>query len=263
MRKLKDITNEKFGRLTVISYHGLLKNGKQKASYWNCVCICGNTVVVSNNNLKRGQTKSCGCLQKERAKYCNINDISGLKFGMLEVKKYLYSKNRSTYWECLCECGKTKAITTNCLISGKNKSCGCKQGWWRSPKPGLWKDSAAYAKWIREDPVKKLRHSVSNSIRGMLKHKGSYKRKKSIRNFLPYTIEELKLHIESLWEPWMTWDNYGGKSDNPEKTWQIDHIIPHSSFYYTSMEDNSFLQCWALSNLRPLEKIENISKGAK
>jgi hypothetical protein len=129
--------------------------------------------------------------------------------------------------------------------------------------PGLWKDPAAYAKWQRQDPLKKLRHGVSSSIRGMLKHNGSYKRRKSIRNYLPYTIEELKEHLENLWEPWMNWDNHGGKSNDKRKTWHIDHIKPHSSFDYKSMDDPLFLECWALSNLQPLEKKANISKGAK
>jgi hypothetical protein len=95
----------------------------------------------------------------------------------------------------------------------------------------------------------------------MIQHHGGYKRKKSIRNYLPYTIEELKAHLESLWEPWMSWENYGGRPNDSRQTWHIDHIIPHSSFPYTSMDDPLFQECWALSNLRPLEKRANMSKG--
>lgn len=68
----------------------------------------------------------------------------------------------------------------------------------------------------------------------------------------------------------MNWYNYGiyNKNiwDDNDKTtwrWQLDHIIPHSLFKYTSMEDNAFKQCWALTNLRPYSAKNNILDGAK
>ena len=52
--------------------------------------------------------------------------------------------------------------------------------------------------------------------------------------------------------------------DNDKSTWvwNIDHIKPHSEFHYESMEDDSFKECWALSNLRPLSAKQNILDGA-
>ena len=87
-------------------------------------------------------------------------------------------------------------------------------------------------------------------------------KKKSIRNYLPYSIEELKSHIENLWEPWINWNNYGGKSNDIRKTWHIDHIKPHHMFKYKSMDDVSFKECWSLLNLHPLEKIRICPKAA-
>lgn len=91
---------------------------------------------------------------------------------------------------------------------------------------------------------------------------------KSIQKFLPYTMAELKNHLEAQFKPWMTWKNYGAyRADiwddgNPETwTWQIDHIIPHSRFNYSSMEDQEFKDCWALSNLRPYSSKQNIIDG--
>ena len=77
---------------------------------------------------------------------------------------------------------------------------------------------------------------------------------------LPYSPEQLKEHLESLWEPWMNWDNYG-KVSPIKKTWQIDHVVPHSLFDYDCFNHPDFLKCWSLSNLRPLEAMENIRKG--
>lgn len=63
-KRCSDITNKVFGRLTVLKIFEVDLNGQAK---WLCRCLCGNEVVVFVANLKRGNTKSCGCLQKEKA----------------------------------------------------------------------------------------------------------------------------------------------------------------------------------------------------
>lgn len=60
-RKPMDVAGQRFGKLTVEKY---VPNTK-KGSYWLCSCDCGNNVVVSLGNLKKGNTKSCGCLSKK------------------------------------------------------------------------------------------------------------------------------------------------------------------------------------------------------
>jgi hypothetical protein len=72
--------------------------------------------------------------------------------------------------------------------------------------------------------------------------------------------EDLKQHLESKFEDWMNWDNYG-KFNNNKRTWNIDHIIPQAVFPYDSMDEHNFKKCWALENLRPLEALENLKKG--
>lgn len=59
-----DITGNKYNRLTVVSR----APSKNKHTFWNCVCDCGNDFVVQGTYLKGGQSKSCGCLQKEQAR---------------------------------------------------------------------------------------------------------------------------------------------------------------------------------------------------
>ena len=68
-----DLTNIKFGKLTVIGFNS---HCNRRRTYWNCVCECGNKVVVESSHLKSGHTKSCGCISKNRMK--NINYINGL-----------------------------------------------------------------------------------------------------------------------------------------------------------------------------------------
>lgn len=59
MATLKDLTGQKFNRLTPIEYLGGRK--------WRCKCECGNIIDVFTNNLTRGNTKSCGCFNSEIA----------------------------------------------------------------------------------------------------------------------------------------------------------------------------------------------------
>ena len=111
------------------------------------------------------------------------------------------------------------------------------------------------------DPCYKLRDIVRKLINQALKGgKGG-------QSFLPYvdwTTPELKEHLESQFEDWMTWDNHGVLHPT-EKRWQIDHIKPQSVMLegVTSMDDPKFRECWALENLQPLEARENISNGNK
>lgn len=53
-----DLSGKRFGRLTAVSFNGSNNAG---VTLWNCICDCGNSVVVSYNNLMSGNTTSCGC----------------------------------------------------------------------------------------------------------------------------------------------------------------------------------------------------------
>ena len=78
------------------------------------------------------------------------------------------------------------------------------------------------------DPLFRLSSSIRRNINTALKKQGF---SKSGRTFviLGCTFEVLKTHIESLWEPWMTWDNYGLYNGELNYGWDINHIIPQSS----------------------------------
>lgn len=55
MRPTKDLTGQKFHRLTVLG-------PTDSPSYWRTLCDCGNEKVVRGSSLVSGNTKSCGCL---------------------------------------------------------------------------------------------------------------------------------------------------------------------------------------------------------
>lgn len=97
MGKIKDISGQKFGRLTVL-YR--LHNHHKKHTYWLCVCECGNLVEVYGNSLKNGNTKSCGCLHKETISSLNCtHHKSNVKLYKVwnAMKQRCHNKNNKRY----------------------------------------------------------------------------------------------------------------------------------------------------------------------
>lgn len=120
----------------------------------------------------------------------------------------------------------------------------------------------------KKDPLFVLRTYASTAIGNALKMQKSSKNGFSIMKFLPYTMEDLKKHLQNQFEPWMNWYNHGkyikekwDDNDPSTWTWQLDHIIPQSDLPYLSMEDDNFKKCWALDNLRPYSSKQNILDG--
>lgn len=75
MAKLKNLVGQKFGRLTVLEY----AERKNNRWYFKCQCDCGNICIVCGEDLKKN-TKSCGCLQKEKtAERSTIHGMSGTR----------------------------------------------------------------------------------------------------------------------------------------------------------------------------------------
>lgn len=61
MSKRLELTNQKFGRLTVVEF-AMSKNGR---SYWLCKCDCGNEKIVIGKDIVNHNIQSCGCYRKE------------------------------------------------------------------------------------------------------------------------------------------------------------------------------------------------------
>jgi hypothetical protein len=62
MPKLIDLVGRKFHRLSVIAH----LSGRKVASTWLCICDCGNEIEATGNNLKSGNTNSCGCWKRDQ-----------------------------------------------------------------------------------------------------------------------------------------------------------------------------------------------------
>ena len=132
MSKLIDLTNNKYGRLTV-----LYKDTNRKTnsgSYWICQCDCGNIKSVKSSSLRRGEVESCGCLRNEKTaqikKLQSENEMIGQRFGKLVVQKRSERKGSGgeLYWICQCDCGNTIEVRgQNLKRTDENRtvSCGC------------------------------------------------------------------------------------------------------------------------------------------
>lgn len=123
MSRFKDLTGEVFERLTPTKHVGSDKWG---SALWECLCECGNIVIVTSGSLLSGNTKSCGCLKRQLVGKRNFKDLTGKIFERLVAQEHRgFNKKGGALWQCLCECGNTAIVASSNLLSGHTKSCGC------------------------------------------------------------------------------------------------------------------------------------------
>lgn len=162
-------------------------------------------------------------------KICNVCN--------LEKKNYYFTRS------------KVKPICRSCRDEARKTYC---KKYRKDNKNSILQTNKLYKQNRRlKDPIFRLSNNCSRMINLALNgNKNHY----SIWNYLPYTILDLKINIESKFDKNMNWSNYGSY-------WHLDHIIPQSEFPYNSMADENFSKCWALCNLQPLEASENVRKS--
>ena len=117
-KKIKDLTNQRFGKLVVIE-RDFNKTDRHKTVYWKCRCDCGNIITASAGNLKQGYKQSCGCLR--------ANDLTGKRFGRWIVIEKSRKIGKTQMYLCQCDCGTKKEVGHSNIKSGKSTSCGCLQ----------------------------------------------------------------------------------------------------------------------------------------
>lgn len=109
-----DLTNKKFGEITVLEKDIELSKEKKKI-YWKCQCSCGRIKSIRSDSLKKIQT--CGECKK---------DLKGQKFNrLLVIEKGKKDKSQHQYWICKCDCGNIVEVNSDNLRRGLTQSCGC------------------------------------------------------------------------------------------------------------------------------------------
>ena len=124
MANIKDLSGQRFGRLTVIQRADV--RDQRGKPLWRCLCDCGEECLVGTRQLTSGNTRSCGCLRKE----IRQRDITGQRFGRLVAVECTGQMDTSVkghhsyIWKFRCDCGKECVFPLRAL-SGGRRSCGC------------------------------------------------------------------------------------------------------------------------------------------
>ena len=229
-----DHSGRRLGMLTVISRVGT----RCGVPYWLCRCDCGREKEVASSNFRC--IKSCGCAWVRSRSDAHALKLHGMLFGKWTVigpaEDYDSSRNSGgRKWICRCECGKIAIISGSRLNKGKTKSCvKCSRR--RSPRK-------AHHKLIQ-------RYRTRTSM--AFSRQSAGKTKKTIE-LLGCDAEFLASHLASLFLDGMSIENYG--------EWHIDHIRPICSFDLN--DPDQVAQCFHYTNLQPLWKWDNLSKGGK
>lgn len=120
MGKIKDLTGQKFGKLTVLE---ITPERRNRQVVWKCQCDCGNITYVVGQALRSGHTQSCGCKNYESRNYKNL---VGQRFGKLTVIKQnerQSTNDRHILWDCKCDCGNIRTVKSNFLLNGSVYEC--------------------------------------------------------------------------------------------------------------------------------------------
>lgn len=209
-----------------------------------CCTKCGiNKEATSENFFWRKDTQSW----RLQCKYCRMKATKEWELRNIDKvviwRKQWHNKYNKEYYDNNTEKEKLRA---------KNKPKHLK---------------AKYQRVQKLKPKNRIRGNISRSISHYIKKQGGIKNISHL-SYVDWTYDELLRWLESRFEPWMNWNNYGrynhktwDDSNQLTWTWQIDHIICHSEFKYSSMSDDEFRQCWSLKNLRPYSAKQNIIDG--
>ena len=123
------------------------------------------------------------------------------------------------------------------------------------------RDKAQLRAWRREyfqkrrdnDPLYRMISSLRTRTHQAVKAAGLGRKLESTISLLGCSTEDLKSHLEQQFKPGMTWDNYG--------QWHVDHIRPCADFDLSVEAEQR--ACFHYTNLQPLWRHENLSKGAR
>lgn len=122
MSKLIDLTNLRFGHLTVIKKDPVKSSAGAR---WICQCDCGAVCSKLSASLRKGEATCCDrdkCIFAPK----RYIDLTNKQFGRLTVL-YITDKmqNNEHIWHCKCECGNECDVTGVSLREGHTRSCGC------------------------------------------------------------------------------------------------------------------------------------------
>ena len=100
---------------------------------------------------------------------------------------------------------------------------------------------------IKNDSIYKFQCNIKCLIRNSIKFRG-YKKTTKTSDILGCSTNDFRIYLESKFEDWMTWDNYGLYNGELNYGWDIDHIIPIS----IGVNEEEVINLNHYTNLQPL-----------
>jgi len=206
------------------------KNNKRNGRICK-ICLIENSKKYRTSNLE---------VYKKRARtymktYKYPNDNSNMKTcSKCKIEKpvsnFYFDKQKGIYQSYCKDCKKpySKLYYKNNLIKIRNYK-------------GLW----------RQKIQNKIRCNLSTRIRNVVKKQNTNKNDET-EKLVGCDMDFLLIWIQFQFDVYMSFDNYG-------KYWHIDHYIPCSSFNLVDEQEQK--KCFHWTNLRPLEKIQNMKKS--
>jgi hypothetical protein len=229
-------------------------------------CNIEKSIEEFNNGkiYKDGKTPSCKLCIKESKQLHYLKNKTKIK---TSVKKYSESNK-----DVIKAKKKEYYINNKIKINDKNKKYNDKNKEELNKKRILWyqnnreiiklkskewlKNNKDKQKLIKQkytkkrkekDPLFKLTENIRSMVCNSLA-KQNYTKKSKTHEILGCSYEEFKEYLETLWEPWMNWDNRGLYNGELNHGWDIDHIIPLS----TAKSEDDVIRLNHYSNLQPL-----------
>ena len=113
-----NLVGNRYGKLIVLAATDpIIRSNQSKRRAWLCRCDCGSEVVIAEDNLIGGHTRSCGCLRG--------HSIKGKTFGMLMVLSREKTNGSVRFYRCMCRCGNEIIVSEDDLEWGTVTDCGC------------------------------------------------------------------------------------------------------------------------------------------
>ncbi len=116
MGQIKDITGQKFGRLTAIKF----SHRQNRRTFWIFKCDCGTERTMRRDGVTQGATKSCGCAKHKRKDVFNLHP----KY-LTPIKHISGHSDGDQTWTFKCICQKEINLKLSEVLKYRNKSCGC------------------------------------------------------------------------------------------------------------------------------------------